>query len=163
MRKWGSIDHCLKCDYKTKIVNAKYGLCGLCNKKRLEAERGAPKKRKSICYKKKPTGELALFQKIYNSDRPKRCIVSHNPIPFFSVHFMSHIVGKGPHPAGRLDEENVQYMLNPVEGAWNLPDIHDQWEDLNKQWDSPAREEERWKSSFEIYDRKIIEYNKTYK
>ncbi len=56
--------------------------------------------------KKEPTGELALFQEIWE-ERKHVCLVSNDPIKEFSVQCFAHVLPKGSYPLLRLKKENI--------------------------------------------------------
>lgn len=56
--------------------------------------------------KREPTGELALFQEIWE-ERPHVCFVSGDPIKEFSVSCMAHLLPKGSYQSLRLEKENI--------------------------------------------------------
>lgn len=88
--------------YYTTGGNSHFKLCRFCNHKRLnEGKLKTPIRRKY-----KPTGELMLFKKIYES-RPHFCEWCNKPINGFSIMNYHHIKPKSTHPELRLDENNI--------------------------------------------------------
>lgn len=130
---------CKKC-LNERLIVVKAGLCQKCNEqlKRLKKfnkescnqflnsdtdkqqsfvelkKRFAPKKRKI-------TGELELFQEIWNT-RAHICEVTGELIRRFDIRSFSHILSKGSEPAARLDPDNIKLVL---------PEIHEIWETGN--------------------------------
>lgn len=66
----------------------------------------------------KATGELALFQAIWNT-RPHICQVSGNPIKEFDVRCFMHVLSKKAYPAYRLFDKNILLVT---------PDIHHEYD-----------------------------------
>lgn len=72
---------------------------------------------------KGPTGELALFRKLYVKLGGK-CQITHEPIAFDPWCFI-HILSKGAYPSFRLKEENI-FMT--------IPKIHDLYDNGSKEY-----------------------------
>lgn len=77
---------------------------------------------KPVRKKYKPTGELALFLKIY-AERKGLCEITGEAIPF-DVGSFAHILGKGAYPSLRLDESNILMVKK---------DIHDLYDNQGKE------------------------------
>ncbi len=81
------------------------GMCKKCASKNPKPKktniRETPKKEKV-----KPTGELALFQAIWNT-RPHFCTLCNEPLGEFSVWYFSHILPKSTFKRFRLYEKNI--------------------------------------------------------
>lgn len=67
--------------------------------------------------KYKPTGELALFLKIY-ADRKGLCDITGEAIPF-DVGSFAHILGKGAYPSLRLDESNIIMIKKEIHDLYD--------------------------------------------
>ena len=116
------IGNCEKCGGENKIiVNRTHQMCIQCNDARLKEQRSNPKEKKVYVYRRKPTGELALFQSIWKSIKPenRRCIVTGKLITDFDIRCFSHVLSKGAYPRYRKNKRNIVLML---------PEIHHQWE-----------------------------------
>lgn len=68
--------------------------------------------------KRKPTGELVLFEAIWKS-RPHVCQVTDQPIKHFSVSCFMHVLSKGAYPKFRLFDRNILLVM---------PDVHDKYD-----------------------------------
>lgn len=66
------------------------------------------KPRKQISNRKKPTGELRLFQKIY-AEVNGVCEITGVFLPF-NVNNFAHILSKGAYPSMRLSRANVMHV-----------------------------------------------------
>ena len=89
---------CQECDYKTK----------------------PPKKLAKTKIKQKfskPTGELALFQAIWDN-RPNFCAVCNEPLGEFNISYFSHILPKGAFPKFRLYDKNIMLKCEYHHHIW---------------------------------------------
>lgn len=119
-----------------------HGKCKRCASKE-------PKKAKA----KKPvipqaTGELALFQAIWNN-RPHICSVCKTNLKDFSVWFFSHILSKGAFPKFRLYDKNI---------VLKCANCHHLWETQPNEkllHDNPS-----WEPIIELHDNLVTEYYK---
>jgi hypothetical protein len=103
------------------------------------------KKYKKIVYKRKKTGELDMFIKIWNS-RPHFCEVSGDPIKEFDVRCFMHVLAKKAFGLFRLREDNI-FMV--------LPELHHSYDFGNKE---ALRKDARWNKVFERYEDLKAEY-----
>lgn len=74
-------------------------------------------KTSKITYKRKPTGELNLFLKIY-ADRKGICEITGKQLAFDVSCFM-HILGKGSYPSLRLMEENIMMVDKAIHDLYD--------------------------------------------
>jgi hypothetical protein len=65
----------------------------------------------------KPTGELVLFQSIFNSRR-RACVVCNEPITTFDVWNFSHVLPKSTHPEFRLYDKNIMLKCRQHHHDW---------------------------------------------
>lgn len=96
---------------------------------------------------RKPTGELALFQIIWE-ERPHISEISGQSLGEFNIRYFSHILTKGAYPSYRLNPENIKMVT---------PDEHDTWEFGDR---AVLRTLPKWDWVFERADRlKYLYYN----
>jgi len=116
------------CEKERIIVNRTRKLCQYCNAKRLA--KGKPEKQ--------PTGELALFQEIWN-EREHKSQIDGTPLKDFKVVYFSHILSKGAYGGFRLLKQNI--VLKTLQQ-------HHDWEfNTHKLKDLPE-----WQWVFELRD-----------
>lgn len=70
---------------------------------------------------RKPTGELALFQQIWN-ERPHTSEISGRSLGEFSIHYFSHILTKGAYPSYRLEQKNIKLVTSDEHDLWEFGD-----------------------------------------
>lgn len=70
-------------------------------------------KRKRYVYRRKPTGELKIFEEIWK-ERSHVSFLSGKPLGYFSVSFFAHVLAKGRYPRLRLEKSNI-ILLTPFE------------------------------------------------
>lgn len=61
---------------------------------------------------RRKTGELEVMREIWD-ERPHKCGVCGDKLPWFSVRLMAHVLSKGAHPAMRLDKDNIELLCYP--------------------------------------------------
>lgn len=112
---------CNECGKLKIIVNKKYALCDICNRKRL----GNPRKMFSL--KKGPlgnkprksTGERAIFLSIWD-ERPHYCENCGKPLGDTpKTHFFSHKKSKGAFPEQRLIKDNIELLCYECHYLWD--------------------------------------------
>lgn len=112
------------------------------SKKQREKQRLKPKKLKDA------TGELVLFQKLWNQRR-RVSFVSGEPIEYFSVSNFAHVLpkAKNRYPEFKLKEENIVLLTF---------EEHFLWDNGSR---SDLRLKPEWKELFELEEKLKIEYN----
>lgn len=140
-----------------KILPNKY--CATCNTERLEARK--PKKsinwaqrprkqlkRSPIKQKpRKPTGELVLFQSIWET-RPHVSFVSGVDLgEEMNVSMFSHLLTKAAYPGYRLYDKNI---------VLKTPQEHFQWHNLPRE--KLLEKSPNWQKVFDLYDELQHEY-----
>lgn len=82
-----------------------------------------PKIKKGLRNKaKEPTGELALFKKIFLK-RKGKCQITGQEVEFHPISFM-HVLSKGAYPKYRLREDNIFLVV---------PEIHELYDNSSKE------------------------------
>ncbi len=100
---------CVECSTKQMIV-VKKGLCAKCNYELKQNKKKAEgKETKKKTYIKKPTGELAMFQAIWET-RPHKCTVCKSAIKEAAPSNFAHILSKGSYPSLRLLDRNIEIL-----------------------------------------------------
>jgi len=94
----------------------------------------------------KPSGELALFQSIWNS-RPHKCSVTSNPLGEFNIWYFSHILPKSMYPKFRLYDKNI--VLKSAA-------MHHKWETTAH---SDLAKDPRWIPILKLREELLDEYN----
>lgn len=135
---------------KTEKILMKRGVFpGEIKKEKPKKEYKVPRHNVRFTKKKtKPSGEAKVFEKIWESDRPKVSIVTDKPLSDVNSArswYFSHILPKGKYPKFRLNEENIQYM--------ELSEHHD-WE--FRRWTLEDKPE--WQHVFELEQMLKIKY-----
>ncbi len=111
---------CKQCDYKTKPPK--------------------PLAKTKIKQKfSKPTGELVLFQSIFNSRR-RACYVCNTPLNTFDVWNFSHILPKSTHPEFRLYDKNIVLKCREHHHDWETKAKSDLAKDIR--WERVLIKEE---------------------
>lgn len=101
------------------LINNKFKICKGCNKPRIyftvgyceycsiknSIKNGKPPYK----YKRKTTGELALFKQIW-MERPHICTNCQDPIKYFNVGNFSHNKSKKQHSELRLVKTNIRIL-----------------------------------------------------
>lgn len=102
---------CIDCKRDNVIIVVKKGYCGFCNEKQKKAKKVSEGKvMKEYAYKRKTTGEMALFQAIWKV-RPHICSVCGKALPEpLKPHYFAHILSKGAYPGFRLLDRNIDLM-----------------------------------------------------
>lgn len=151
---------CGLCDdgKEKRLAKRKPPLCGYHytieqRKKSAEKNKDKPKKapkplkRTALTYKRKPTGELKLFEEIWN-ERPHESFINGEPIYEFDVSCFSHVLPKaqGKFPKFKLYKDGIVLITRFQ---------HDQWdngvrEDLEKlpEWDKMFKLEAELKEEY---------------
>lgn len=93
---------CIECQELEYIFSRK--MCKKCSVKNPKPKSKLKEPIKKPLYK--PTGELALFQSIWET-KPHVCTVCNEKLHTFNVGFFSHILSKGAFPKFRLFAENI--------------------------------------------------------
>lgn len=70
---------------------------------------------------KKPTGEKALFDEIWE-EREHKCQVTGKPIYEFDIRLFSHILSKGAYGTYRLDKRNIWIVTPEIHHIWEFGD-----------------------------------------
>jgi len=98
---------CVVC--KGKAIIAKRlpsgDLCFKHNQDRLWAKRQGKPKAPNIRTLRKPTGELIVFNRIYEASQGKCCITGDFLV--FDIKNFAHVLSKAAYPSFRLLEENI--------------------------------------------------------
>jgi hypothetical protein len=98
-------------------------------KKDFKTKKPIQKKASKIQYRKKSTGELALFlemwQEAIESPTGPVCRCCATPLGFFSVSYFSHLLGKGAYPKFRLFKENIWIKCTECHKLWETKAISD--------------------------------------
>jgi hypothetical protein len=97
------------------------------------------KKSSGISKVRKPTGEMEVFQKLWE-ERPHTCFVSGNQLEF-SHYICFHILGKGAYPKYRLNPDNIIFVSR---------EYHDDWHSMTKP--ELIKKDCDWQKVFDIYD-----------
>lgn len=122
---------CVRCDREGMFAKPALKLCPVCNKKRLDAQKGkdprkahasplrGSKKTGLMTKKRKPTGEAELFRSIWNS-RVHQCTNCSEPLrePMRSFYF-AHIRPKSVYPEYRLDPNNIRLLCFSCHRAYD--------------------------------------------
>ena len=98
-----------------------------------------------------PTGELLLFQTIWNT-RPRVCFISGVRLKLFTVNSFAHILPKGNYKHYKLYDRNIVLMT---------PENHHAQH--NRAKSDLIKENERWKDFFLTQDALREEYNRIFK
>lgn len=141
------------------------GLCSTCNRERLNykhqdspLERSVPQRHQStgrdktsikgsyFKSKRKPTGELEFFKKLWNEREHKSFISNEYLGNRFNVNYMFHILPKGSYPKYRLNPENIIFSTTTEHVNWHI--CRDKLRGI-KEWDKV----------FELYERLKGRYN----
>ena len=103
----------------------------------LSSRKERPKKKSTLNKVRKPTGEKALFEALWNT-RNRRSYVTGRPLGNEArVHFFSHILPKGAYPKFRLFDRNIQFMTL---------EEHTMWENYKYK----IKDDPKWKHVFEL-------------
>jgi len=71
--------------------------------------------------KRKPTGELEFFKKIWQEKTKWFCQNCNKPLSKdLSVSYMSHIIPKSKEPKLRLDRNNIKVICAPCHSTWEF-------------------------------------------
>jgi len=137
--------NCVSC-CQYKIIVVKKGFCKQCNHNHKQEKKSPVKKLKGSEKKKvfsslkrkmrKPTGELALFKKIWE-ERIHFSQLSYEPILEFDVFCFSHILSKKAFPKFRLKPENIILITREEHIAQhngNLPQEYKEIIAIEAQW-----------------------------
>lgn len=98
-----------------------------------------PKKKSTLQTKRKPTGEMDLFKKLWE-ERPHVCFVSGDTIRFSPSVFF-HILGKGAFEKYRLNPNNIIFVK---------PEYHDDWHNMTRA--ELLQKDCDWQKVFDMYD-----------
>lgn len=105
---------CKNCEKETYIFSK--GLCRACSIRNVKKKsiskipNAIPKRSKAISVgKKKPSGELSLFNEIW-SERSHACQICSKPLYTFDVWNFAHVLSKGSFGRFRLLKENIVLM-----------------------------------------------------
>ncbi len=90
-------------------------------KKSRKLNTSKPLKRSPIKYRKKPTGERALFLKLWE-EREHKCQVTGVTLSEPKVHYFSHLLPKSRWPEARLDPANIWIVHEDVHAEWQHGD-----------------------------------------
>jgi len=126
---------CVECGRPCKWFSKKR--CVYCARKSY----GKPKQSKIKTKTYKPTGELVLFQAIWQS-RPHICQVSGEPIKEFNVYCFMHVLSKKAYPKYRLFDKNILLVT---------PDIH-------REYDCGDRSKPVFSNVMQLHDDLISSY-----
>lgn len=149
--KKGSCATCPKEDvYLVKRTN-QGRICQYCNEKRKESKRTTP--RKVYSYTRKPTGELILFNTIFNT-RPQVSFVNGEPLARYKdtdlyVNLFAHVIPKGKYPKFRLYDRNIALLT---------PKQHEQWD--KRRWE--IENDPQWQPMFALEEILKEEYASTH-
>ena len=143
---------CSMCDdgKEKRLAKRNPPLCGyhyVSEQRRRSAEKNKDKPKKApkplnrtpLTYKRKPTGELAMFQEIWN-ERPHESFINKEPIYEFDVNCFAHVIAKaeGRFPKFKLYKKCVVLITR----------------DQHYQWDNGIREDlkelHEWDKMFEL-------------
>lgn len=102
------------------------------------------KKRKPILYRRKPSGELAVFKEIIEERGPYSQVSGQYLGEGLNAWWFSHVVPKSIAPELRLDKRNI---------ILKTPDEHQTWE--NKK--HTIKDNPKWKWIFELEEKLKIE------
>lgn len=72
----------------------------------------------TLTTKRKPTGEGALFEEIWN-ERRHQCEACFKPIDEACSHNFSHALPKNAYPDYRLDERNIDLLCMDCHNLWH--------------------------------------------
>lgn len=106
---------CVECDRDSYIFSK--GRCEYCARMSYAKPKQSPIKKKIP----KATGELALFQAIWNT-RPHICQVSGEPIKEFDIRCFMHVISKKAYPAYRLFDKNILLVTPEVHHEYDFGD-----------------------------------------
>ena len=143
---------CSMCEdgQEKRLAKRKPPLCGYHyateqRKKSAEKNKDKPKKvytqlkRTPLSYKRKPTGELAMFEEIWN-ERPHKSFINGEDIPYFDVSCFAHVLAKaqGKFPKFKLNKKCVVLITRFQ---------HDQWDNCLR---SELKLLPEWNKMFEL-------------
>ena len=145
---------CSECDEEKMIVKPSKKLCYSCNQKRLESVK--PKKVGKPIRKTKKTGELALFESIWET-RAKVSYLSGRDLSktpnYLILNCFAHVLPKGKYPKFRLSSENIVLLHHDEHYLLDFGT-----EDQRKKY---AQEHNcSWASLYKLRDRLKKEYDK---
>lgn len=105
------------------------------------------KKKAPYRYKKKPTGELPLFQKIWE-ERGPYSQVNDEHLGEFNICFFAHILPKGQnkYPEFKLKPENIILMSFEQHHNWD----NARYKCIDQQWDKIHSLEESLKKEYKL-------------
>jgi len=99
---------CSECGENKWLRHKAKKLCDYCNEIR-KAKQKKKEGKKPYRYKRKPTGERAVFLQIWES-RPHRCEHCGRSLDLPRAHYFAHIKSKGNSPNLRLDPKNIRLL-----------------------------------------------------
>lgn len=140
-----------ECGYEGFFPGKKCKRCKYAeNKTRTKTITSKAKKKKAYVYKRTPTGEKEVFQRIWEVaceeiGGAKSFVSGINLGGEGRSYFFSHVLPKGRFPAGRLDPENI--VLKTLEE-------HELWENHQyKLIDDP-----KWRHVFKLKHKLLLKY-----
>lgn len=146
----------VSCPNTGKQVETSSGLCRYCGRARFagygSVTKGSKVKKVPKVTFREPTGELALFNAIWNS-RPRVSFLSGKAIREFSVNNFAHVLRKAPssYPKFKLYDKNI-ILLTPQEHM-----------DFDNQAPSDLlRKDPRWEKVFTLKEVLKAQYKKLY-
>lgn len=105
---------------------------------------------KGLSKARKPTGEMKLFQQIWD-ERPHVCFVSGDRLSFSPSVFF-HILGKGAYAKYRLERKNILLVS---------PEYHTDWHTMTRA--ELLAKNPDWQKVFDLYEELKIQYIKELK
>jgi hypothetical protein len=113
---------CIDCQRNTIIV-VKKGYCGVCNAKQKKAKKLSEGKIvKEYTYKRKVTGEMALFTAIWKVRRHICSVCGKVLSEPLKPHYFAHILSKGAFPSYRLFDQNIALMCEDHHNQYDSGD-----------------------------------------
>jgi len=151
---------CLKCNQERYIYAR--GLCGYCygaqatrkaQERAKEKARLNPKPNKAQFVLRKPTGEAAMFELIWEHKKPHVSAVSNKPISEYEYRTrkcFAHVLSKKQYPMFRLNEDNIEYLTWDEHTFWDNRTEEELQVRINRgeDWGYMLRKEEELKAQY---------------